>query len=153
MILTLSWMTVCLLSRPSMVLWWSLRYVSYTNQMSGCFAVVRMGFGLENIGFPLCPQSTVHLIGTFCLTPTVTADASHPSTLRQKTLRWTSISTPSILQSLMTSMPSSTSLTQATQVLRFSLIYGLFVVSIFWESKNFTKLGLNLCMQENYNHY
>lgn len=121
----LSWMAVLPFSRPSMVLLWSLWYVSYTNQMNGWFTVVV----LDNIGFRLCPQSTVHLIGTFCLTPSVTANASHPSTLRQKAWWWTSILTPSPLQSLMTNMSLSTSLTQGTQVRKFPLIYWAVLVT------------------------
>lgn len=116
-------MTALPFFRSPMVLWWSLSYVSadlYTYQMTGQFLnnAVRIGFGLvlRAFGFPLYPQTTVRLTGSFCPTPTATASASHPSTLIQRTLWWTSTLMPSPIQSLTTNMPSSTSLTQATQV-------------------------------------
>lgn len=62
------------------------------------------------------PQISAHLTGTCSLIPTVVASASHPSTSRKKAWWWTSISSPSLSQSLMTNMSSNTSLTLAMQV-------------------------------------
>lgn len=98
-----------LFSRSWVVLPWSLWYVGW-KEMSQM-----LKSRTKNV-LLIYPQTSAHLTGTFSLIPTVVASASHPSTLRKKAWWWTSISSPSPSQSLMTNTPSKTSLTLAMQV-------------------------------------